>query len=229
MKNQKSILFLLLLMLTSVLSFSQTRDVGNFHAVNISSSVEVNLVESNSTSIEYTMKKGNEKDLITEVKNGVLYIKTKSRFGNWNNNTEAEVTVFYTKLDGVKTSAGCTVKSKDEIEANEIDIEVSSGSTADLFVNAKTIHVEVSSGATLNLKGEAIDSELEASSGATLNASKFITENADAEANSGASLTIHVNDTLDAEAGSGGSISYTGDVKNKNIDTGWSGSVTRKH
>ena len=45
---------------------------------------------------------------------------------------------------------------------------------------------------------------------------------------SGSSVSIHVNNRLDASAASGASISYTGDVKQKNIDAGWSGSVKRR-
>lgn len=229
MKNKIFSLAVVLLMFSSVLLMGQTRDVGDFHAVHASTSVVVTLVKANSTSIEYTMKKGSAENLITKVKNGTLYVKTKSsKGGNWGSDTKAHVTVYYTELDEVSASAGCTLKSENTIEANQMDIDVSSGSTAKLTVEANEVDVDVSSGATLKLKGEAKKGSFEASSGSTLNAYYFITDDANVEANSGASLSIHVNDTLDAEANSGASIKYTGDVKNKNIDAGWSGSIKRK-
>jgi hypothetical protein len=229
MKNKISTLFILFLIFSSFSLQGQTRDIGDFHALSASTSVNVTLVKASAPSIEYTMKKGNDKNLVTEVKNGVLYVKTTSDTGDWGNNTKADVTVYYTNLDEVKASAGCTVKTKEAIVADRMEIEVSSGSSAELEVRAETIEVDASSGATLNLKGEAGKGDFEASSGSTLNAYYFEAENADVEANSGASVSIHVNDTLDAEAGSGGSISYTGDVKSKKIDAGWSGSIKRKN
>lgn len=216
-------------MFSSFLMFGQTRDVGDFHAVKASTGLNVTLVKSNATKVEFTMKKGNAKDLITKVKEGVLYVKTKSGSGFWGNNTEANVIVYFTNLDKVSVSSGCTLKSEDVIEADDMDIKVSSGATAKLEIDAKSVDVDVSSGATLKLKGEATKGKFEASSGSTLNASRLETEVAVAEANSGASVSLHVNDSIDAEAGSGGSISYTGNVKNKKIDSGWSGSINHKN
>lgn len=216
-------------MFSSFLLIGQTRDVGDFHAVKTSTSVNVTLVKSNDTKVEITMKKGSEKDLVTKVKNGVLYVKTKSGSGSWGNNTSADVTVYFTELDEVSASAGSTLKTEDVIKGNRVEINVSSGATAKLEVDAQTVDVDVSSGATLKLKGEASKGSFEASSGSTLNAYKFETEYAVAEASSGATVSLHVNDSLEAEAGSGGSINYTGDVKNKKIDAGWSGSIKRKN
>ncbi len=228
MKNQISFFAIIAFVLSSIFVIGQTRDVGNFNAVHASTSVVVTLVKASSPSVEFTMKKGNPEQLITKVKNGTLYVKMKSGSDNWNNTTKADVTVYYTELDAIKASAGCTLTSDNTIKAREMDIGISSGSTAKLDIEATDVEVEVSSGATLILKGEAKKGNFEASSGATLNAYYFVTQDADVEANSGASLSIHVDDTLDAEASSGASISYTGDVKNKNIDAGWSGRIKRK-
>ncbi len=228
MRNKIPFLIALFFLSFSMLLTSQTRDVGNFDAVSSSTSVTVTLVKASSPSVEYTMKKGSASDLITEVKNGTLYVKTKSNKGNWGNSTKADVTVYYTNLEEIRASAGCTVKSDNTIKSNTMEIEVSSGSTAKLDVEANKVEVDVSSGATLKLKGKASRGSFEATSGSTLNAKRFVTDDAVAEASSGASLSIHVDKSLDASASSGASISYSGNVKNKNIDAGWSGSIKRK-
>lgn len=229
MKNIISSFTVMILLFSSILILGQTRDVGNFNSVYSSTSVNVTLVKASSPSIEYTMKKGISKHLITEVKNGTLYVKTKSSTGNrGNNNTKADVTVYYTDIEEIRASAGCTVKSDNTIKANTMEIEVSSGSTAVLDVEANRVEVEATSGSTLKLKGQAQKGNFEANSGATLNASRFVTEDAIVEASSGASLSIHVDESLEAVASSGASISYYGNVKNENIDAGWSGSIKRK-
>ena len=155
----------------------------NFNSVHISTSIEATLVKSNSTKVEFTMKKGVAKNLITEVKNGRLYVKTKSNKNGWGgNNTSAEVTVYYTNLDEVKASAGCTVRSEDVIEASNMEIDVSSGSSVSLEVEAEHVEVDVSSGSTLKLKGSADRGDFDACSGSTLNAYKFVTDKANVEA-----------------------------------------------
>lgn len=229
MKNRISFFTIIFLLISTFQSIGQTRDVGDFNEVHASSSVTVTLVKAKTPSVEYTMKKGSEKNLITLVKDGVLYVKIKSNKRNWSNSAQADVTVYYTELDEISASAGCILKSSNTIVANSMEIEVASGSTAKLDVEAKTIEVYVSSGSTLKLKGEATKGKFEASSGSTLNAYHFKTEDAVVEASSGASLTIHVDNSLVAESGSGASINYTGNVKKTNIDTGWSGSIKRKN
>ena len=228
MRTKIPFLIAMFLLSASIFLVGQTRDVGEFNAVHSSTSVTVTLVKASAPSIEYKMKKGSEKDLITKVKNGKLYVKTKSNKGSWGNSTEADVTVYYTNLEEIKASAGCTVKTDNAVKSKTMEIEVSSGSTAKLEIEADEVEVDVSSGATLKLKGEAEKGNFEASSGSTLNAYHFVTDDAVVEASSGASLSIHVDKSLEATAGSGASISYAGDVKNKNIDEGWSGSIKRK-
>ena len=193
----------------------------------MSSGLSVTLEKSDNPRVEYTIKKGKEENLVIKVKNGVLYVKTKSNFGGWGNSIEANVTIYYEALDQVSVAAGTTLRSDDVITASDMDVEVSSGSTAKLVVEAKTIDVEVSSGATLRIKGEAERGKFEASSGSTLNGSGFEVDHAQAEASSGATLMIHVNDSLDAEANSGASIRYSGSVSNVKSDDGWSGSIKR--
>ena len=228
MKNKISIITGLLTMFAIVFAQGQSRDVQDFHSVHVSTSITAKLVKSNDTRVEYTMKKGDAKNLITEVKNGRLYVKTKSNKWGWGgNNTSANVTIYYTDLDEIKASAGCSVSSDNVISADEMEIDVSSGSSVRLEVEADEVEVDISSGSSLKLKGSAKRGDFEASSGSTLNAYKFVTQKANVEASSGSSVSIHVDDTLDASASSGASISYTGNVKNKNIDSGWSGSISR--
>lgn len=228
MKNIFTTLLSLTMLFFVASSFGQTMNVDDFHAVSISAGIEATLVQSSSPRVEYKMKKGDKKNLVIKVKNGTLHVKTKSNFGSWANSNSATVTIYYASLDDINISAGCTVKSQGTISAQNIDVDVSSGSTAVLDIEASEIDVDVSSGATLRLSGEANRGKFDATSGSTLNGSKFETNHANADANSGASLFIHVNESLDAEARSGASIQYRGNVKDKNIDAGWSGSITRK-
>lgn len=227
MKNRKPYLFTTALLMISILSFGQMRNVGDFHAVRASSGVSVKLIKSNAPSVNVEMKKGDPKNVITEVKGGILFVKIKSNKLSWGNSTQAKITVNFTELDEVQVSSGSTLRSDDVISASSMEIEVSSGSTAHLMVDARTADVEVTSGSTLKLKGEADTGKFEANSGSTINAGDFETDNATAEASSGSTILIHVNDTLNAEANSGASIRYSGDVKHKNFDKGWSGSISR--
>jgi len=229
MKNRFTLLLAFLMLSTTTSLLGQTRNVGDFDAVSISSGITAKLVKASSPSVDFTVRKGDPDDLITEVKNGVLYVRTRSKNGGWGNSVKVNVIVNYTNLEKIKVSSGCTVKSENTVNSNTMEIEVSSGSTAHFDVEANRIEVDVTSGSTLKLEGSADRGDFEVSSGSTLNAYHFVTDDAEVEASSGSSLSIHVNNSLDATASSGASVSYTGSVKNKNIDAGWSGSVKRRN
>lgn len=209
--------------------FSQTRNVEDFHAVNAATSVSVTLVKSNSPHVEFEMTKGVAKNLVTEVKNGVLYIKVTPNNTKSYIVTSANVTVYYDHIDKIHVRAGSTLKSGNTIEAEDFDLEVTSGSSANLDIETNKMKLEVNSGASLILEGKTEKGYFDITSGSTFNGSKFITEDAVVDASSGASAILHVDHSLEAEASSGASVSYTGNVKELNIDTGWSSSIKRRH
>ena len=226
MKHLATTTTLIIALFLTISLGAQTRQIGDFTGIKVSTSVSVKLVKADAPKIEYKMIKGDESSLITEVKGKNLIVKTKSKFGGYNN-AQAKVIVYYTKLDDISVSAGASVKCDDPIRAQDMDIDVSSGSSADIEVIAKTIDAEASSGASLKLEGSAKKAEYDASRGSTINAKMMICDYVNADVSTGATIKAHVNKKLNAEASSGGSIRYTGDAEDNNIDKGWSGQIKR--
>jgi len=227
MKYLSTITTLLFALLFTVSIDAQTREIGNFSGISASTSVSVKLVKADSPRIEYKMIKGSDSRLITKVKGNDLIVKIKSKIGSWNNSAQAKVIVYYTELDDISVSAGATVKSEEPIRAESMDVDVSSGSSADLEIIAHEIDADASSGATLKLEGSAKEGEFDASSGSTINAKNLICDYVDADVSSGATIKVHANKKLSADASSGGSIRYKGDATDTNIDKGWSGQISR--
>ena len=108
-----------------------------------------------------------------------------------------------------------------------MEIDISSGSSADIEVIAESIDAEASSGAMLKLDGKAKKAEYDASSGSTINAKMMICDYVNADVSSGANILVHANKKLNADASSGGTVRYTGDADDTHIDKGWSGQISR--
>lgn len=211
-------------------AFGQTRSVDNFDKVRVSGSITATLVQGNDSKVKYEILRGNESDFVTEVKNGTLIVKFKDKLMNWgNNNGKARVTITYKSLKSVDVSAGSTVKGEDVIEADDFDIDVSSGASCKLNVEAGDVSVDVSSGSTLTLDGKAGDLDVDVSSGATFNGSDMEAGYVNIDASSGSSARVWVKDHLVADATSGASITYRGNPGKTDIDSGkWSGGSVRK-
>lgn len=228
MKNIVSVNFIFLFSLVFSVAYGQSiRNVGDFNKLSVSASVKVKLIKADEEKVEFKMTRGDEEDLITEVKNNKLIIKIKSGIMSWKSNAKANVKVYYTDLKSVEASAGSSVKAEELIYAKEMDVEVSSGAIADLEIESTRIDAEVSSGGRLVLEGSAEDGDFEVSSGGNLDASRMICDNVSADASSGGNMNVHVNKKLIADASSGGSIRYKGNVEFTDTDSGWSGSISR--
>ena len=228
MKNLIKIFSVFVFSISMTMAFGQsTRNVANFTKISASSNVQVKLIKADQQSISFKMLSGDEKNLITEVKNGRLKVKIKSGMLNWGNKSKAAVKVYYTELTDIDVSAGASVKAEDLIYATNMDVEVSSGAIADLEIQATNLEADASSGARLILEGSSKGGNFEVSSGANIDASNMVCDNVSADASSGGHLEVHANKKLNAEASSGGSIRYLGDVEYTNTDSGWSGQIKR--
>lgn len=228
MKHLLTTALLAILVFCSVSLNAQSRDIPNFSAISASTSVSVTLIKADAPAIEYRMIKGKDENLITEVKGNTLKIKTKSKNGwSWSSNAQAEVTVYYTQLSDINVAAGASLKASDPIYTEDMDIDVSSGASADIEVICTELSADASSGATIKLEGSSSKSSYDASSGASIRAKTLTSNKVRAEASSGASISLHADKSLNADASSGGSIKYAGNVSDTDIDAGWSGQIRR--
>ena len=162
-------------------------------------------------------------DLIaTDVKNGRLRVHTTENIGNATKNVYVTLPV----VNGLASSSGADLEVKGTIEADEIELDASSGSDLVAAIKAKSVEADASSGAMIQITGEAAQLSADASSGSNIRAQDFETKNCTASASSGADVRIFVTESLTANASSGGNINYKGDprvAQNKSV----SGNVSK--
>ncbi len=216
--------------MASQTAFSQTRDLNSFDKLRVSGGITVKLIKSNDTKADIDMQRGDYDDLITEVKGDVLTIKFKSKMLNWgNNNGKATIDLYYSSLESIDASAGCTIRGDDVIRSQDMDIDVSSGSTVSVEVETGDLTVDVSSGATCSLSGSADDQEVDVSSGASYRGRELASKYTNVDASSGSSATVWASERLVADASSGATIRYKGNPKKKDVDSGkWSGGSVKQ-
>lgn len=228
MKNVIFSTFAFALLLISNTISGQSRTISNFSSIKVSTNVSVKLVHASSPKIEYKMIKGSEDDLITEVSGSQLIVKIQSKRSGWSSKkSQAKVIVYYTDLTDISVAAGASILSDGTIRCSSMDIDVSSGASADIEVTTSDVDAEASSGATLRIKGTTDKADFDASSGSSIKAVDLVADHVKVDASSGASVAVQANKTINADASSGASIKYTGEAENKNIDQGWSGQIKR--
>ena len=148
-------------------------------------------------------------DLIgTDIRDGRLKIHAIENIGRATKN-------IYVTLPDVKvleTSSGADLVSKGMIQADRIELEASSGSDLHVEVTANEVVAETSSGADIKVSGTAEMLYADASSGSDIRARDLLTKRCNADASSGADISVNVSESLVADASSGADISYTGEA-----------------
>ncbi|BFM42153.1 head GIN domain-containing protein [Flavobacterium sp. CFS9] len=179
---------------------------GNFTKVAVSNAIDLDIIQSDSTEIVVEADDNIQKEIITKVENGTLYIKCK--FNSFQDITKKRVTVKMPIIDKLEASTAASIVGKDLIQGQDISLEASSAATISVNIESDNITCDSDSGSSIGMEGKALKTQVSASSGGSINAHKLWANEIHAEASSGGSVNVHPIISLKASASSGGSINY---------------------
>lgn len=132
------------------------------------------------------------------------------------------------ELEAIRTSSGSHFESENRIDAKKMELRSSSGSSIEITIEAGEIDISTSSGSSIQVEGSCDKVWADASSGSTIEADDLLSNYANADASSGASITVNAADKIVADASSGALIRVEGNPKNTEIDKSSGGSVDIK-
>jgi hypothetical protein len=200
---------------------TQERNVSSdFNKVRGSAGLDVYLTQGDENKIVVEADENLLEYIETEIENGKLKIRSTENIGRAK---AKKVYVTYTSLNTVEASSGADVIVNSVLKSENITLDASSGADLEVEVFAREVFAETSSGAEIKVSGKATSLKANASSGSELNARTLLVVNCNADASSGADITVNVKDQLDTETSSGGDIKYYGDpaaVSKNNSSTG---------
>lgn len=210
----------------------ESRNVGEFSGVNVSTGVIVNFKQENTTAVKVIADADKLQYIVTKVDNGVLRVYVDNKGQRNLKFKNISVNVSSPRIDNIKTSSGAVFNAINNINEKTVSVdlssgsvvngnfnsdntrvEVSSGAVINSTMNTKQIAVKASSGAVANLNGRVDAGSIDVSSGAVCNSEKFQFNELEAEATSGGVITGNVAERLKATASSGGSIRYKGNPR----------------
>ncbi len=207
-------------------SDSQIRNVPEFSAIKVSSGIDLYLTQSNSEKVEIKADQDIIDEIVTKVKDGVLHIYLEKNM-NWQWNKSRKAYVSFDDLKAIKASAGSDVYSENSFDLDDLKLDASSGSDIKLEdLKANKIWVETSSGSDALLSGEVSHFEARASSGSDIDASDLVSKHCKVSVSSGSDASVHATESLKANASSGGDVRYRGNPSQKNVHESSGGDVS---
>ncbi|GMN09309.1 hypothetical protein MTsPCn9_02350 [Croceitalea sp. MTPC9] len=145
--------------------------------------------------------------IATDIRDGKLKVHTVENIGRATKN----VYVTLPKITVLESSSGADLIGQNEIKAEKLDLDASSGSDLEVEVIATEIEADASSGADIKISGQTDVLYADASSGADIKARNLLAKRCNADASSGSDISVNVSESLTADASSGADISYSGD------------------
>ncbi|MCB8995256.1 MAG: DUF2807 domain-containing protein [Bacteroidales bacterium] len=222
LKNLSVILFISLL--SSGLNAQDTisRNIPDFHSLNVMGKMRVELYKSESCRAELILYKVPSENIITEVTNGSLSIRLKT---DTNKDAIIKLLLYYTDLSEISVSANSLVVSPGPIKADTISFIARSGAKAELDLDVKNLMADVKQGAILVFTGKTSRQDVSVNTGATYSAYKLQSEDSYVKASSGSKAKLCASRIIDATSNTKSYIGYIGTPVSVYIKTNLGGEI----
>ena len=208
---------LALLALTLILqnAFAQdqataVRSMKPFHAINISSEIDAELVLSKEEKVEIALQGAETGQMITEVEDGVL--KVRMRTGSYKDAT-LKVKIHFADINAIEATGRASVWSYEDIYTEKMDMKLYNGGAVRLGMYCDTLTVNISQGSVLTLRGKGGTADIKVNTNGTFNGYEFPCTDVNVTASSTGKAKVSATGSLVANASTGGFIGYVGDPK----------------
>ena len=174
-----------------------------FTKIEASTGVEVIVEQGTPTEVEVEVDDNLMEYIITKVENGTLIVKIE---GNINTMESAIIRVKTSIINGLESTSGATIRSKNTLRGTELTVKSSSGSEIHTDVEYEKVSCESTSGSEIKVSGKALALETKSSSGSDIEAQDLAANEIYAQSTSGSSTTVSPIVLLNAKASSAASI-----------------------
>lgn len=196
--------------LTSILGWSQEKNVGDFNKVTAFDQIDVILIPSTENKVLLNGSGSDEVELIN--KNGELKIRmplTKMLSGD-----NISATVYYNSIVAVEVNEGSHIGSESVIHTQNFSLIAKEGGSIDLPLEVEQLQARLGDGSKVNLSGRATEQDVLINSGAEYQAENLHTSKTMVTANAGGQAHVYATDYVDAKVRAGGEITVYGNPKN---------------
>jgi len=210
---------------------AQVRSVGAFHAIEVSSAIDLYLSQGDQEKVVVSAKEIKWRDQIrTEVQDGVLKIYLNKEGWHWSGgNKKLKAYVAFTTLDNLVASGASDVYVDGVISGNSLSLNLSGASDFKGAVKVNDLRVDQHGASDAHITGVVTGLATIRSAGASdLKGYDLVTENCDAHASGASDIRITVNKALNAHATGASSIYYKGAAVIKDLQASGASSVSKK-
>jgi len=198
-------------------SFQQEeRTVGSFKGIASGGPLFVQVTLGNKETLRFEGDQDAIADLTTEIKDGVLIIKPKTKWSDWNRKYKnAKVTAYIAakRLNSLTMSGSGRMIVENTINSTELVTTISGSGSIKAAANVKSFVGVISGSGSINLTGKASDSNITLSGSGNFSGKNFSVDDLSAQISGSASVFINAEKSIEAVISGSGNILYTGNAK----------------
>lgn len=187
---------------------SKSYDVEPFKNVSVSSGMELILTQDSTISVKVATYENIHEYINVEVVDSTLKFTKDLEVSFRNPDIKIYVNAAY--LEEIKASSGSELNMNSGWRADELEIEMSSGSSGEGMLDVKDLSLLMSSGSDAKFTGKADEFSIESSSGSNFKGFDLEAVNVETDLSSGSYAEVFVTGFLKARASSGATVKYKG-------------------
>jgi hypothetical protein len=208
---------------------AEIREAKNFHGINVSSSFDVYLSQSNEEAVAVSASETKYREqIIVEVKDGILHIRFDKKGISWGSGRKKlKVYISFKQIDKLTVSGACDVFINGTLKADNLTINQSGASDLKGKMEVNKLSVDLSGASDMTVSGTAMQVEVEASGASDFKGFDFATDICNVSASGASDIKITVNKELSAHASGASDVRYKGNGVIKDLRSSGSSSVSK--
>ncbi len=232
MKSSIQVLFILVLSIltnNSAVAQNQTRNVGRFEGVNLGMAANLFVTQGNTSSVVIEASEDALEHIETEVKGGILVIKTDNDWNWWKSWKAKNVKIYITNptFEHLSVSGSGKIQGENSLQSKTMYIGVSGSGEVDLDIKTVDLESKISGSGNMDLRGSARNTQLSISGSGNLDAENLASENCEVRISGSGNCRIQVDNSLDSRVSGSGNIYYRGNPAKLSNKTSGSGSIKK--
>lgn len=222
-------LTLLVFFLSAGTVFSQTsnetRRLGNFNAVKVSTSIKAELVQGSENKIEIKATGIDLDKIEANISDRTLEVKLGR--GNFRNHT-VNVVITYRDIQGIEATTSASVVAKDPIEAAEAYLFAATNGYIEADITSEVLHIEAATSSKVVVSGEVDELNIKAYTNAEIDGKRLEASDVDVLANTAATVHFNTTGSITGSAATAAKIYYGGTPSSMEVKSSTGGSIQKR-
>ena len=211
---------------------AQVRKVESFEGVSVSGAIELYVSQGTQAVAVSASDKDLVDEIVTEVENGILYIRFKSKKSWWSDqwNTTGKKFKAYVSAEKIKfvsLSGSGNIRIEGTLKSDELGIQLSGSGNVSGNINTADLDLRQSGSGNIKLSGNATKAEFSCSGSGNVICSDLVTDKCSVTLSGSGNAEVNVNRELSASISGSGNVRYRGTGNLVNASTAGSGKIRK--